>query len=146
MPGITNPSEKYFKDGQWTFDGTVWRPQNQLLSYRDTVNISVTIADATAGTNTLLSTAVPAGEVHVITAVIAWNDTSASTLARLKKDVAGGNYWIDVVIAPARYYPLKFQGTLVMKEADKLGATIYGCTLHDVLYMTGVGYKFKIAE
>jgi len=146
MPGITNPSEKYFKDGQWTFDGTVWRPQNQLLSYRDTVNISVTVADATAGTNTLLSTAVPAGEVHVITAVTAWNDTSASTLARLKKDVAGGNYWIDAVIAPARYYPLKFQGTLVMKEGDKLGAAIYGCTLHDVLSMTGVGYKFKIAE
>jgi hypothetical protein len=146
MPGITNPSEKYFKDGQWTFDGTVWRPQNQLLSYRDTVDIAVVIADAAAGNNTLYTTAVPTGEVHVMTFATAWNDTSNCTMARFRKDVSGSAYWIDVLLAPARWFPLKFQGTLVMKAGDRLAATFYGCTVHDILYMTGAGYKFKIAE
>jgi hypothetical protein len=146
MSGITNPAEKYFKDGLWTFDGTVWRPQNQLLSYRDTVNIAKSNTNADAGPNILQSDAVPSGEVHVITSIIAWNDTTAVTMIRLYKGGYATAYYIDLLNAPAAKVPVKYQGQLVVKAGGLVCVLFNGCTAGDDLYLYACGYKFLIAE
>jgi hypothetical protein len=146
MPGITNPSEKYFKDGLWTFDGTVWRPQNQLLAFRDTKQLDGTISDAVAGLNTSNLTAVPAGEVWVITNVIGWNDNHAMTSASIVLVGHEGGVYIDMLASPAAKTALKYAGNVVLRATEYLRFYFYGCTLHDAIVANASGYKFLIAE
>lgn len=146
MSGITNPSEKYFKDGLWTFDGSVWRPQNQLLAYRDVIGEVFTDTTADAGLNTVNFTQVPAGEVHVVDSIYAENSVTAACyiLAYITRSAVA--YWITrTLFYPVTQY-IALQGPFVLKASDCLSIAFYNCVLNDTLRAHYVGHKFLIAE
>jgi hypothetical protein len=146
MSGITNPAEKYFKDGLWTFDGTVWRPQNQLFAYRDSYWQQVSNLSPGAGIITLNGTAVPAGEVWVVTNMYARNDTTAtSTVALLVTDTVT-NFYVDDSLYYALPRSLRWSGQAVLKATWLARAIFSGVVAGDDLYAWFSGYKFKIAE
>lgn len=124
--------------------GTAWQKQPILYGYTDTVRIRVLNLNATAGTNNLNSVVVPAGEIWVITAARGYDLDSAITSSNLGVVSDTIKYSLDDKIAPAAAVAAEFKGFLVMKEADKLRWTGWGCTLNDDLYLIAVGYKMDI--
>jgi hypothetical protein len=146
MSGITNPAEKYFKDGLWTFDGTVWRPQNQLLAYRNTLRLIYQINDATAGTNEHYFDAVPAGEVWVLSNVVYFDASHTCGTSYAAINPAATDYYIDYVLSITVGSSAKATSVWPMKAGDRLHFVLTGVTLHDILVMCGLGYIFKISE
>lgn len=146
MSGITDPAQKYFKDGHWTFDGTVWRPQNQLIAYRNVVRLSAVNADAAAGTVFLDCAVVAAGTVHAITNINSVDNTSALTQLRLYVKSGGGYYYLRQALAPPAGAYTTWDGEIVIKTGENIGAQFIGVVLHDVLVITVNGYEFLIAE
>ena len=76
MPGITNPTEEYFKDGGWGWDGTQWRKLNLTFGYYDRYAEKQEGINVPAGTQTFNFATVPANEVWVITAFTAYCSTA----------------------------------------------------------------------
>jgi len=144
--GITNPVEKYFKDGQWTFDGTVWRPQNQLLAYRTVVREGYLNADSAAGTITKNFTAVAAGEVLVIQSIVGYNVSTATSNLQFSLYPTGGGVVLDLSGYSAITRYLKYSNAVVLAETEYLRVVFGGVVLHDILYTAYCGYKFNIAE
>ena len=146
MPGITNPSEKYFKDGQWTFDGTVWRPQNQLLAYRDTIREVYSETKVGAGTATFDFSTCPAGYVYVLTYLFCVNLSTAAAyiVAYVYDGVSSIRVDLTAYETVTRIFRLPCQ--LVLKASDRLRYEIYSCANGDVLRGSAHGYKFLIAE
>lgn len=146
MSGVLSPSDYYFKDGLWTYDGSVWRPQNQLLAYRDTLRLVYSNNDAAAGAVTYDFTAVPAGEVHVITTAYLYDATTATVGCEFDVVSSGTAYPITTTYYDTVKQTLHYVGSLVIKAGENLRAGFYSCVLHDVLRAFIHGYKFKIAE
>jgi hypothetical protein len=146
MSGITNPAEYYFKDGSWTFDGTVWRPQNQLLAYRDVVHESWTTSTASAGTNLHSFSAVADGYVHIYTALFALDTPTAASAISWYVHSAGSDYQLDysALYTPTRI--LRTSGQIVLRAGDYLTVVFLSCALNDSLAAYTHGYKFLIAE
>ena len=144
--GITNPTEKYFKDGQWTFDGTVWRPQNQLLAYRDVVRQTANDPSCPGGLVVFNLASVPTGEVWVIENVSLLCDTHTVTVMYLQIISGGIGYYVFSTVAPVVHQFYNFTGQLTMKAADYLRASFLNPAVADYVSVTALGHKFLIAE
>ena len=146
MPGVTNPAEAFFKDGSWSWDGTKWRKQPMLFGFSDTLADRQFIADTGAGDIDLTSSAVPAGEIWVVTNVAYRNRDNACT---------------DIVVWPAtdnktppiiaNYAPTAGQWdcqviNIVMEEGDTMVFRFNGCVALDYIEMQMVGYSMSIVE
>lgn len=146
MSGITDPVQKYFKDGQWTFDGTVWRPQNQLLAYRDVVRQSWITTTATLGTNTHDFASVPTGEVWIISTITAYNNTTAASTLLMIIISSATEYVISRTAFEAITRYSSRQGQFVLKPGENIRVTFGGCVLNDTLIAFVIGHSFKINE
>lgn len=144
MPGITDPSEEYFKDGSWGWSGSAWRKSGLLFSYTASAMQSVFDANASTGVNTLLGTAVPAGEVWVITAMEVHNNTSGVSAALVGVTRAGSFYAAASTAALAKAVGLSWSGSIYLVEGDQASGRLKGCTAGDDLYFTYFGYKMTI--
>lgn len=141
---ITQPTEEYFKDGGWGWDGTRWRKNNLLFGYVAAIGQDLVNADLDAGTNTLSGTAVPAGEVWVVTLVALRYDGTAPSLMWIRPSGLPGNPPIHVVssVASLQWYP---QPTWVVLEAgDKLEGVVLEATATDAFYARYCGYKMQV--
>jgi len=146
MSGVTDPASPYFKDGQWGWDGTVWRKLPLVWGYYDRYAERVVDDTADAGTNWVSSTVVPAGSVYVVQALAAVDLTSAMTSALLSAIDGTYGYNLAVAGALAAGVPILWSGEVVLKQGDQITATYRGCTLNDDLELMVWGYKMKIAE
>ncbi len=146
MEGITNPSEKYFKDGLWTFDGSVWRPQNQLLAFRDTVREAWSDTNAGVGTNTHNFTTVPAGQAWVVDSLLAFNATTAASFISIAL-VSGAT---SVSIAYTAYNAVtrlvELYPGIVLKAGEYIQAGFLNCVAGDDIYAHLAAHMFKVAE
>jgi len=146
MPGITDPSEAYFKDGIWGFDGTVWRKLPLVWGYSDRYVEQVVEPDATVD-DVLDTTPVTAGEVWVVTNISAFNNNHAFSLLQVQamsNGVVGPQliYQID----PVAKVPYMWNGTVILKYDDYLRAEFTGNTADDYIFLRVWGYKMAIAE
>ena len=144
MTGITNPTEEYFKDGIWGWDGSQWRKLGLLFGYYDRLAAQVVNTSAAAGTNMLTGTAVSAGEIHVIQAIAAIDYNSTTT--RIYVSATGGVITIplaDEYSVAAEHWVIKTVN-IVLKAGDCLNCIFYGCTAGDDLYLRWWGYKMKV--
>jgi len=145
MTGITNPTEEYFKDGTWGWDGTQWRKQGLLFGYRGTVSENVANTNASAGANTLNSSTVPSGELWIIQGISGINVNTACS--RIVLFVCRSNLdcpILDQVSCTANVWVI-WTGDIVLKAGDYLKAYFLGCTAGDDLYLRALGYKVAIA-
>lgn len=146
MSGITNPSERYFKDGLWTFDGSVWRPQNQLLAYRDVVRAQYYNPSASAGANVNNFAAIATGYVHVIEVMAGVNFSTAAGTVRWEIVSGGVAYLIGLSDYKTPTRELSYIGSFVLNSGENIRVTFNLCVLADVLYAAIAGHKFLIAE
>jgi len=144
MTGITNPTEEYFKDGLWGWDGTRWRKLALLWGYSAAYYERLTQAEATAETMMDGST-VPAGEVWVVTSVVAWDNDNIIT------DITGFTYgdavWIALgqkqsFTAAQEYW--EWRGSIVVPAGGHIRVRFRGCTVGDDLFVDICGYKMRI--
>ena len=145
MSGITDPTEEYFKDGCWGWDGTQWRKLGLLWGYSDRYVERAENESAAAGDNSLTSSTVPAGEVWVVQGVIVMNMyTATQCCAFLAAGDTGYALTEQVTLAPATCYRFAIN-PVIMKAGDYLCAIFLNCQAGDDLYMVINGYKMKVA-
>jgi len=146
MSGPTDPAEAHFDKGLWGFDGTVWRKLPILWGYTDRYVQAKMTGDATAGTNYLIFTTVPAGEVWRITSM-AW----ANTLSTCSEIWAGlyldaEIYTFAVEATPAANVYHSIVCDIVLKAGDLVIVVFFGCTLGDDLFAWAFGYKMSVTS
>ena len=144
--GITNPSEKYFKDGLWTFDGSVWRPQTQLFGVRDAVAEAVNVASAPTNPYTMSFTVVPAGEWHIVTFVSASNWTDASFTAIIIASINGVMLNLKRQDAITTGLQLEFNGWVVLTPGDRMQIYFDNGAVGNNLKGWLAGFKMMIGD
>lgn len=112
-----------------------WQKDPLRLGYSGDKTETVT-QKATAGTNILVGTAVPAGEIWIVQSVSAFNGTSATTRVALYASINGN----DVALAQAgagvaALINTIWTGSIVLSEGDTVRAALAGCTLNDDIYL-----------
>ncbi len=141
---ITQPTEEYFKDGQWGWDGTRWRKLPLTWGFTARISGQVVDADADAGTNVLQSDIVPAGEIWVIDYVNALNVQTAPSLVLIS--LFGGG--IKVIIVQSNALPAGVYLTgapkTVLQVNDRIEYYFSGCTAGDDLHCRWWGYKMAV--
>lgn len=128
------------------WDGSNWRKLPIVWGYSDRWAQRVYVENATAGTNNLNTTDVPAGEVWVLQAMASKNENKDvamdytavfnGTQVKLKvHSLPGVNTWVTL-------FPIG----ICLKEGDNARCRFLSCNLNDDLYLDVWGYKMKVAE
>jgi hypothetical protein len=146
MSGITDPAQKYFKDGLWTFDGTVWRPQNQLYAYRTVWREAWYDLNAAAGTNTHNFGTVPAGEVWVLEGLHLRNVVTAASFCSVALIGVGATVNIGYTAYATVTRELLIHCSITLAPTEYVQAGFLSCALNDDILADVWGHKFKIAE
>lgn len=141
---ITQPTEEFFKDGQWGWDGSRWRKLALIWGFTDRLAENLGGTKSGDGTYSLYSTSVPAGEVHVVEKVSLFNDTTApAAVAVAVKD--GSTEWhVYRNSSPAKSIPDLVAGPFTLKEGDQIRIILWGCLNSDVIKAVVWGYKMVV--
>lgn len=144
MP-ITDPSEEYFKDGTWGWNGTDWVKLPIVFGYYERWAEDLGETKSGAGAFVSASTAVPAGEVWVLQCLHVRNETGARGAVTMF--LMGGVDWsaCAYVVAPGQGAPVLFQGPVTLREGDSLYVQQLACQDADVIRSAAWGYKMKVA-
>lgn len=144
MSGITDPSEEYFKDGLWGWDGSQWRKLGLLWGYYDAYHERCVNSSADAGLNHLYATVVPEGEIWIVTAAFASDVSSAISDVSLLVQGVSSPYVLVRKVNPVALEGAEFSGSVVVKAGERVRADFNGCTAGDGLYLYALGYKMKV--
>ena len=119
---------------------------NLIFGYNDQYAEVVSSTNAVVGTNELLGTVVPSGEVWVVTAALAFDvQTAASAICIGLYD--GSEYYYAIrEKSPAAASPVNLVSTYVMKPGDKALGRFFGCVAGDDIYAHFLGYKMKLSQ
>ena len=127
------------------WDGSDWKKLPMVWGYSDRYHEQVSELNAVVN-DTLDTTPVPAGYIHVVTSLSAFNATNA--FSRLQvitlTGTSTGPHSIDQT-NPTAGTAYNWSGSLVLKEDDYIRAHFDGNTANDDLYLRVWGYKMKIA-
>ena len=145
MSGITDPAEAFFKDGQWGFDGNVWRKLRLLFGYGEIYRERIEDLNADVTFDSLSGSVVPEGEIWIVNTVLATD--IVSNLARISIYITGDGVTTDLdqVVSPVKFTPAKFSGHAVMVEDEFVGAYFEGTVAGDDIFLSVRGYKMLIA-
>ena len=146
MSGVTDPASPYFKDGQWGWDGTVWRKLPMVWGYSALYAERKSNLSATAGTNVLVGSTVPAGEVWVVEVIGAFDVNTAPS--RISFAVTDGTTAAPLYRdeTPILYVASQWTGRVTLPAGCYIQVAFFTCVLNDDLYADFWGYKMKIAE
>lgn len=125
------------------YDGA-WQKAPMPWGYCDTVVERNYEPNAAAGINTLASTAVPAGEVHVIQTVYASNLNTNPTAVVLGLKRGATTYSFHREAAPGAGASVENANPIIAKEGDIIVATFTGCVLNDDIILIITGYKVDL--
>ncbi len=115
--------------------GAAWQKNPLLLGYSGDKSQQVFNASATAGTNVLTSSAVPAGEIWIVEAVSARNLNTAPSKLILRATINSVIVALEdrQVIVAGEY--ATWSGAITLSQNDVITASIVGCTLNDDIYL-----------
>ena len=122
-----------------------WQKNPLLFGYSGEKEIAVSNTSLAAGANDLDSTAVPAGEIWVITHVAMSYVGTAPTHIEAKT-VGASAIMLFRQLAPVTTVVYDRQGWWIMEEGDLLRCTVAGATLNDDLYLWATGFKVDIDQ
>lgn len=113
---------------------------DQLLGYVDVWRDTKAIANASTGTNTIQSDAVPSGKLLILSSSLAVNQDSVCNSIVIT--VQGGDSTIAIArdASPAADQGVSFSGYIVLEYPEYLLATFTACTLNDNLYFQSGGH------
>jgi len=132
--------------GVMGWDGSAWRKLPLLWGYSDRYSEKESEDNVAAGTHYLSFTAVPEGEVWVITAYTAYCTTANPSSLRLGVIQGGIELFLAQQIPTVAGVLLPMTGQLVLRKDDYLRAGFLSCALNDDIRAFACGYKMKVAE
>ena len=144
--GITNPAEPFFKDGQWGWDGTLWRKLPMVWGYSDRYFEDLGGTQENGGTYSAYGTEVPPGEVWVIQSMRLTNITGARGYINFYAYAGAASHVLYYRKTPAVGEYDFWEGAVALKAGDKVRVIQASCLDDDVLYGSVWGYKMKVAE
>jgi len=144
MSGVTNPTEEYFKDGGWGWDGTRWRKDNLKWGYNDRWAEDLSGVSGGGGFYLASTAAVPAGQVYVANFVYIRNNTALRGATTFWFNVAGVTYFFGWIAALAAFVPLIWNGNVVLKATDNLSVYMSATVVGDVMQAGVMGYKMLV--
>jgi len=126
------------------WDGSQWRKLTLLFGYTGIYVSSVTNTNLAAGTNTLSDTAVPAGEIHVITNILIRYVGTAPT--QISARITSGGTTVDLYVLrpPVTAISYDRQGWWVLGPDDVLKLVVLGATAGDDATIDIAGFRMKI--
>jgi len=125
-------------------DRLIVRGEDQLFSYKDRYIERTVRANAAAGVNQLVGTIVPAGEVWVVTAAGAVNQTSTCTAISVGMIVGAIDYYFGGQATTVIRELVECGHTMILKTGDRVIGDFQGCTLNDTLILNMNGYKMTL--
>lgn len=128
------------------WDGSAWHKLPMVWGYSDVYHEALSDINVSAGTNTLVGATVPAGEVWVVTSIIAYNTTSANSFLSIIIYNGVTNYNLTRKKDAVANVVEQWIGNVYLEEDDRVRIAFDGCTLNDDLYAFILGYKMKIAQ
>lgn len=146
MPGITDPTEAYFKDGTWGWDGTQWRKLALVWGYSDVYGESVTEVSTGGASTIVYSSVVPTGEVWVISSVIARHDDPVARNTLVFAVVGGTTVFLLSNTALAQWIALDSKAVIILKKDDYLYCEVSALANTKNVYLAVCGYKMSITE
>jgi hypothetical protein len=121
-----------------------WQKNPLSFGYSGQVAQQVANNDAPAGDNQLNGTAVPAGEIWVITFMSGFDIETNPTSVDLYAIIGGTGMPIAVQKLPGANVPFGIVCNIVLKQGDYAQCIMRGCALHNHIYFSYGGYKVAI--
>lgn len=122
-----------------------WKKNPIQFGYSDTIQRTMSHTNLSAGSGTLADSAVPAGEIWVIT-TISFTYIGTVTGVRLRPDIVAGGVGCPLleqeIAMSGKFYG--FQGWWVLEEDDYLQLSISNATAGDDVYYFAIGFKVDI--
>ncbi|MCK4297882.1 MAG: hypothetical protein KAX80_00030 [Planctomycetes bacterium] len=122
-------------------DELVVRGEDQLFSFKGKLLDHTSNVDTAAGDIGLAATTVPAGEVWVVTSVLAINTVTVCSSIYLYAIDGADEAAFRRGDTPSITAGLSWSGHLYLEAGDRVNATFMGCALHDRIYLQTLGYK-----
>ena len=144
MSGITDPTEEYFKDGTWGWDGSRWRKLGLLLGYNDVISGSVDVTAQQDGINSVSSSSVQDGELWVLNNIAGTNANRAIPRIIICAEVCDVLCVLLDTSTTSDGVWAVWNGTTVLKASNRIMVYFYGCTAGDTLRIRWLGYKVKL--
>lgn len=144
MSGPTDPAEAHFDKGLWAFDGKSWHKQVPVWGYSEIYGEEIEDVDADAGTNQLLGSEVPPGEVWIVQAAQARDRDHIPTTITVQGHVNLQFMVLRQEATPAAAAWVYWTGLLTLSYGDRVQADIAGCTAGDHIEFRACGYKMKL--
>jgi len=132
--------------GEHGWIGGAWQKNPLQMGYSGQIAERVVEANGTGGSVALNGSAVPAGEIWVVTNIAA-RDVNTNPAAMLFQFVVGGGgMGVAAQAAPGANVSKGFQGTWILKAGDNVRVTMTGTALNDDLYLWFTGWRVDIDQ
>lgn len=125
-------------------EDTLMGNPNTLWGYKDTLREEKIKVGCLPGTNDLNTPDVPEGEVWRLTSITVFNTTTVNYNIVVYVRLSTKTHYLKSIASNPIQQPANIQCDIVLKEDDYVGATFYGCTSGDDLYLLTAGYKMDV--
>jgi len=142
--GPTNPTEQYFKDGQWGWDGTQWRKLALSWGYSDRYAESLTGVSVGPGATYVYGTTVPAGEVWVVEAVAVKHNDPVARNVQIHAVAPGVGMVVAETLGAITWGITYFVGRMTFKAGDRVRVQGWNVAVGQTVYLEAWGYKMRI--
>lgn len=116
------------------------------LGYSGLAVETITDLNATTGANTLTTTVVPAGEIHIVEALSCRDNDNATTRVMFWVSVDGTNVIIKFEATAAAAAWIIWTGAITLNPGDSITASWTGCTLNDDLTLRYTARRIDIDQ
>jgi hypothetical protein len=115
--------------------GGAWQKNPLGFGYSARGSQQLVNTNAAAGYNNVSSSAVPAGEIWILSAASASDNSNTITQIDLSVTVNGNPVVIGFVLSPVAAQPCIALTQVALAEGDTIAAGFYGCVAGDDLYL-----------
>jgi len=143
---VTDSTDPQFKGGAWGWDLTQWRKLAMVWGYSGSMGEAVNDTDADVGNNTLETTVVPAGEVHVVHSAFAVNNNTDVGAIIFQVISGGTTHYLHRSTSPGVGNSVELPVMIILNPGDHMHCVFAGCADGDTIRFHIWGYKMEIAE
>lgn len=141
---VTTPSLPSDAATETSLQGIEDAVPDQLIGYADTYAERIITANASAGTNVLVGTTVPANVLYVVTNIATFDADSAIGPVSIFRYNGSSSIGLRRVASLAANVTLEWQGMLILKEGEYIRVSMLNCVLNDDLYLDVQGWKASV--
>lgn len=141
---VTQETPGDMKVGIHAYISGAWQKQPPIFGYSGRWRQTVTNANADAGTNDLLTTAVPEGYVYVLNAADCYNANTICNRAISAYDGGTLTHIISEVTVAVGVSTVTRYCSIVLAEGDQIRARFVNCAAGDYIQLRCWGYMMRI--